>query len=60
MGIEVGGIFGLALLILDVYAMIKTVQSDAGMGAKVLWIVIILLLPLVGLIAWFLLGPKGR
>jgi hypothetical protein len=48
------------LLILDVYAMIKTVQSTAGTGTKVLWIVIILLLPLVGLIAWFLLGPKGR
>jgi len=59
-GIEIGGLFGLVLLVLDVYAMIKTVQSDAGTGSKVLWIVIILLLPLVGLIAWFLLGPKGR
>lgn len=60
MGVEVGGFLGLVLLALDVYAMIKTVQSNAGTGAKVVWIVIILLLPLVGLIAWFLLGPKGR
>ena len=60
MSVEAGGFLGLVLLVLDVYAMIKTVQSDAGTGTKVFWIVIILLLPLVGLIAWFLLGPKGR
>ncbi len=58
MGIEVGGIFGLLLLIADVYAIVKTVQSSASTGAKVIWIVVILLLPLVGLIAWFLFGPK--
>ncbi len=60
MGIEVGGLFGLLLLIADVYAIIKTVQSNASTGAKVFWIVVILLLPLVGLIAWFLFGPKGK
>ncbi len=59
MGIEVGGFLGLVLLILNVYAIVKTVQSSAGTGSKVLWIVLILLLPLLGLIAWLLLGPKG-
>ncbi|MCO6411704.1 MAG: PLDc N-terminal domain-containing protein [Thiogranum sp.] len=59
MGIEVGGLLGLILLILDVWAIVKTVQSGAGTGAKVLWIVVILLLPLLGLILWFLLGPRG-
>ena len=58
MGIEVGGFFGLLLLIADVYAIVKTVQSSASTSAKVIWIVVILLLPLVGLIAWFLFGPK--
>lgn len=60
MGFEVGGLFGLLLLIADVYAIVKTIQSTATTGSKVLWIVVVLLLPLVGLIAWFLLGPKGR
>jgi len=59
MGFEVGGIFGLLLLIGDVYAIVKTIQSAASTGAKVVWIVVILLLPFVGLIAWFLFGPKG-
>lgn len=57
MGIEVGGLFGLILLVLDVWAIVKTLQSDAGTGAKVVWGVVILLLPLLGLILWFLFGP---
>lgn len=59
MGIEVGGFFGLILLILNVWAIVKVIQSPAGTGSKVLWIVLILLLPLIGLILWFFLGPKG-
>jgi hypothetical protein len=58
MGIEVGGIFGLIVLILNVWAIIKTVQSPAGTGAKVFWVVLILILPIVGLLLWLLLGPK--
>jgi hypothetical protein len=56
---EVNGILGLLLLVLDVYAIVKTVQSSATTGSKVLWIVVILLLPLVGFLAWLLFGPKG-
>ncbi|MBK1701481.1 PLDc N-terminal domain-containing protein [Thiococcus pfennigii] len=59
MSIEVGGLFGLILLILNVYAVVKIVQSRADTAAKVLWIVLILLLPVVGLILWALFGPKG-
>lgn len=59
MGIEVGGVFGLLLLIANIYAIVKTLQSSASTGSKVLWIVIVLLLPVIGLIAWFLFGPKG-
>jgi uncharacterized membrane protein len=59
MGIEVSGLFGLLILIADIYAVVKTIQSNASTGSKVLWIVIVLVLPVVGLIAWFLFGPKG-
>lgn len=57
--IEVGGLLGLLVLILDVYAIVKTVQSHATTGTKVAWIVVILLLPVLGLILWLLFGPKG-
>ena len=59
MGIEVGGFFGLIVLILNVWAIVKVAQSSANTGSKVLWIVLILLLPILGLILWFLLGPRG-
>jgi hypothetical protein len=59
MGIEVSGLLGLLILIADIYAIVKTAQSSAPTGTKVLWIVVILLLPVVGLILWWVLGPKG-
>lgn len=59
MGIEVGGLLGLLLLIADIWAIVKTVQSGASTGAKVFWIVLILILPLLGLILWLIFGPKG-
>jgi hypothetical protein len=60
MGFEVGGLLGLIILVLDIWAIVRTVQSGAGTGAKVIWIVVIILLPVLGLILWLLLGPKGR
>ena len=60
MGIEVGGFFGFLLLIADVWAIVKTVQSGATTGSKVIWIVLILILSLVGLLIWLLAGPKSR
>ncbi|MBN1881963.1 MAG: PLDc N-terminal domain-containing protein [Deltaproteobacteria bacterium] len=58
MGIEVGGILGLILLIADVWAIVKTVQSRASTGKKVFWIVVIIVLPIIGLMFWLLMGPK--
>lgn len=58
MGIEVGGLLGLILLILDIWAIVKTIDSGASTGTKVLWVVVILVLPLLGLILWFLFGPR--
>lgn len=59
--VEVNGILGLLLLIAIVYALIQIVQSTATTGRKVLWSVLVLLFPLIGVIIWFLLGPRpGR
>jgi hypothetical protein len=59
MGIEVGGLFGFLVLVLNVWAIVRTVQSSAGTGTKVVWIILILLLPVLGFILWLILGPKG-
>lgn len=54
-----GGIFGLLILILDIWAIVNIARSSASTGAKALWIVLVLLLPVIGLILWLLLGPRG-
>jgi hypothetical protein len=59
MGMEIGGLFGLIILVLDVWALVKIIQSSADTGTKVLWIVLILFLPVLGFILWLLLGPNG-
>lgn len=58
MGIEVGGLIGLVILVLDVWAIVRIVQGGAGTGAKVFWVVLILLLPFIGLLIWLLAGPE--
>lgn len=58
MDIQVGGLLGLIILIADIWAIIKTVESSASTVTKMIWIVVILLLPVLGLILWFLLGRK--
>jgi hypothetical protein len=59
MGIETGGIIGLLILAADIWAIINIFQSGTSTGAKVLWILAILLLPILGFIIWLVAGPRG-
>lgn len=59
MGIEIGGLLGLIILALDIWAIINIFGSGASTGAKVLWILLVLILPVIGLIIWLLAGPRG-
>ena len=54
-----GGILGLLILIGDVWAIINIFQSSASNEKKLLWTIVVLVLPLLGLILWFFLGPRG-
>jgi succinate dehydrogenase/fumarate reductase cytochrome b subunit len=53
------GILGLLVLIGDVWAIISIFQSGASNEKKALWIVLVVLLPVVGLILWYFLGPRS-
>ena len=55
---EVGGLFGLLVLIADIWAIVNIFQSSATTGKKILWIVLVLVLPVLGFILWFLAGPR--
>lgn len=53
------GLIGLLILILDIYVIYLVVTGSGDPGVKLLWIILVLLLPLIGPILFFLLGP-GR
>ena len=52
------GIIGILVLIADIYAILKIAESSASTGKKALWIAMVLLLPVLGVIIWYLIGPK--
>jgi hypothetical protein len=52
------GFLGIIHLAFVIYAAVSILGSTAGQGAKVLWILLVLLFPVVGLIIWFIAGPK--
>ena len=56
---EYGGILGLIILIADIWAVINILGSGASPGSKVLWIVLVLVLPVLGLIIWLFAGPRS-
>jgi Phospholipase_D-nuclease N-terminal len=53
-----GGLWGLIVLIADVWAIVHIFQSGAETSRKVLWTVLVLVLPVLGVILWYFLGPK--
>lgn len=53
-------IWGVLILIGDIWAIINIFQSSASNEKKLIWIVVVVLLPLLGLILWFFLGPRNR
>jgi hypothetical protein len=58
MNTEFTGILGLIHLALVVWAAVSILGSGATQGAKVLWILLVLVFPVVGLIIWLVAGPK--
>lgn len=60
MGSTLNGLVGLIILALDIWAIMNVVKSNAETGVKILWILLIVLLPLIGLIIWALMGPRGN
>lgn len=53
-----GGVAGLLILVADVWAILNIFQSNASNEKKALWIVLVALLPVLGLVLWYFLGPR--
>ena len=53
-------IFGVVVLLLDIWAIMNIISSSSSTASKVLWTIGIIVLPVIGFLAWFLFGPKSR
>jgi succinate dehydrogenase/fumarate reductase cytochrome b subunit len=60
MDFRYSGILGVLILAGDIWAIINIFQSSVSNEKKLLWILVVVLLPLLGLILWFFLGPRNR
>lgn len=60
MGSTMHSLIGLIILVLDIWAIINIVKSSTDTAKKVLWVLLILFLPVIGLVIWALLGPRGN
>ena len=52
-------ILSLLILVLDIYAIFLVLTSSASVAWKLIWILLILFLPVVGMLLYFLLGRGG-
>jgi len=57
--VQYPGLWGLLVLIADVWAIVSVVQSGAETGKKVLWVVLVVVLPVLGFVLWWFLGPRA-
>ena len=57
---ELTGIGGLIILIADVYAIVMILQSSAKSIEKLVWSLVVFLLPLIGLVIWYFAGPGEK
>lgn len=52
-------VVGLLVFILDIIAIIDCIKSSMSTGSKLLWILLILVLPFLGMVLYFLLARKS-
>jgi hypothetical protein len=53
-------LIGLLVFVLDIYVIYLILTSRRDAGIKLLWILLVVVLPLAGAILYLLLGRNGR
>ena len=52
-------IWGVLVLAGDVWAILNIAQSAVANEKKLVWILVVLLLPVLGLLLWYFAGPRS-
>ena len=50
---------GAVVLLLDAFAIVSVLLGSSGVMREILWIALILLLPIVGMVLYFLIGRNS-
>ena len=53
------GLIGVLVLAGDIWAILNIFQSSVSNEKKLIWILVVALLPVLGLLLWFFLGPRN-
>ena len=53
------GLIGLLIFIADILAIVTILKSKVTAGTKVLWCLLVIVLPVLGLIIWYAAGPRS-
>lgn len=53
------GLVGLIILILDIIAIISVIKSGMDPAMKLLWVLLILVLPVIGMVLYFVLNRNA-
>ncbi len=56
---HLNGVWGLVILALDLWALVSIVTSGRSTGSKVLWALLVILLPVLGFFVWLVAGPRA-
>lgn len=56
-GLEI--VLGLIVITADIYVIFQVIRSDADSMRKLIWVLMVALLPALGLIAWVFFGPRA-
>jgi len=53
------GLIGVLVLAGDIWAILNIFQSSVSNEKKLIWIIAVVLLPVLGLLLWYFLGPRN-
>ncbi|MGE5413067.1 MAG: PLDc N-terminal domain-containing protein [Syntrophomonadaceae bacterium] len=53
-------LIGVLVFVLDIIAIVSILKSSADGATKILWFLLVVLLPFIGMILYFAMGPGRR
>jgi len=53
------GLLGIISFVAGVWAVANIINASEPTNVRVIWILVVLFLPFLGVIAWYFIGPKS-